>query len=30
MDRLFPWVASLLYLAGWIVILLDLMVWRPN
>lgn len=29
-DRLFPVVCTLVYIAGLIVLYMDLMVWRPN
>jgi hypothetical protein len=29
-DRFFPVICTLLYVAGLVVLFLDLMVWRPN
>jgi hypothetical protein len=30
MDRFFPFVCTLLFIAGMIVLGMDLWVWRPN
>ena len=29
-DRLFPVVCTLLFIAGMVILALDLLVWRPN
>jgi|GEM_PF-4892653 len=29
-DRVFPLVCTLLFIAGLVILFLDLMVWRPN
>jgi hypothetical protein len=30
MDRFFPFVCTLLFIAGMVVLGMDLWVWRPN